>query len=67
VPKFTDGITENTPVILKTEAPGGELEIGDTGVVVAGWLKTKVCVKWGKDQKLRVIHRKRIAINFWEN
>lgn len=59
---FNDGITKNTPAVLAQPAPGGQLSVGDTGVVVAAWLTATVLVRWDKDQKLRSVRRKRLAL-----
>lgn len=59
---FTDGITQNSRVVLASPAPGGELFVGDTGIIRAAWLRANVLVCWDKDGKLRSIHRKRLKL-----
>lgn len=38
----------------------GDVEMGDKGVIVAGWARANIGVRWDKDGKLRPVHRKRL-------
>lgn len=49
-------------VRLATPAPGGELEVGDEGMVVGAWKRVNIGVMWDKDAKIRRVHRKRLEI-----
>lgn len=57
-----DGITQNSKVVLVSPAPGGQLDVGDTGRVQAAWMRALVLVNWDKDHQLRSVHRKRLQI-----
>ena len=61
-PPFHDGITDCSKVVVATPVPGGELSVGDTGVVRAAWLRANILVLWDKDLKLRSVHRKRLRL-----
>lgn len=39
-----------------------EIEVGDTGTVVARWLSTIVTVRWDKDGVPRRIHRAKLEL-----
>ena len=45
--------------VRATEAVG-EVEVGDTGTVIARRMSPLVTVRWDKDDAIRRIHRKRL-------
>lgn len=53
-------ILEKGTRVIATQSVG-EITKGDTGSVVAAWVRANVCIKWDSG-KVMTIHRKRLAI-----